>query len=179
SDLRRVNALLNGCPAPRTLLVQWVPHGYGWRSLNVAFAMWLAGRALAGDSIELLVHEPYLEVSMHPARLAAALVHRAMLIVAAASAHRIFVSTPSWIPAVRPYALWRQSIEWLPVPAPLLPVRDPTGVAETRRALAPGRRPLVGHFSSFSPLITDLLQPAAERLLRDTGAHILLLGHGS
>src|SRR5919112_1432913 len=34
SDLRRVGRELDGFKGPRRLLVQWVPHGYGYRAMN-------------------------------------------------------------------------------------------------------------------------------------------------
>jgi glycosyltransferase involved in cell wall biosynthesis len=171
--------LLNEYPAPRRVLVQWVPHGYGWRALNLPFAFWIATRALAGDRVELLVHEPYIDMSARPLFLVAALVQRAMLMTAAASATRIWVSTPSWMPAVRPYLLRRQAIEWLPVPASVLPVEDTDGVHDLRERIAGDRRPLVGHFGSYSPLVTDRLQPAVLQILRETDARMLLVGDGS
>ena len=43
-------------------LVQWVPHGYGCRSMNVGFCRWLAKRVRRhGDLLQLMVHEPFLE----------------------------------------------------------------------------------------------------------------------
>ena len=47
ADLRRVDAQLDACPGPRRLLVQWVPHGFGYRSMNLWFCLWLARRARA------------------------------------------------------------------------------------------------------------------------------------
>src|SRR5262249_52269079 len=117
-DLRRVGRLLNDFPTPRRVLVQWVPHGYGYRSVNIPMALWLAGRGLLrGDTIDLFVHEAYSPLSAQPAQLAAALGHRAMLTVVAAAADRIWISIPAWEPVVRPYAFLRPPIQWLPVPA--------------------------------------------------------------
>ncbi|HEV2905551.1 MAG TPA: hypothetical protein VGW32_10905, partial [Pyrinomonadaceae bacterium] len=59
-DLRRTSRLLNQFPAPRRVLVQWVPHGYGCRSMNLVFCLWLWLRSLRGDRVELMVHEPSL-----------------------------------------------------------------------------------------------------------------------
>ena len=55
--MRRSNAFA----PPRRLVVQWVPHGYGRRGLNVAFTRWLRRRARAGDRIDLIVHEPFMD----------------------------------------------------------------------------------------------------------------------
>ena len=45
ADLRRVGEQLDRFPAPRRILVQWVPHAYGYRSMNVGFCRWLRNRA--------------------------------------------------------------------------------------------------------------------------------------
>src|SRR6202171_1281001 len=61
SDLHRVGRRLDQFPAPRRLLVQWVPHGYGHRSMNLPFCLWLWRRAkLKHDRVEIMVHEPFL-----------------------------------------------------------------------------------------------------------------------
>src|SRR5271168_5022585 len=59
-DLRNVGEQLDRFPAPRRILVQYVPHGYGRRSMNVPFCTWLWRRAQQGDSIEIMVHEAFL-----------------------------------------------------------------------------------------------------------------------
>ena len=46
-DLRAVDLLLDRFPPPRRLLVQWVPHGFGYRSLNVGFCLCRAAGAAA------------------------------------------------------------------------------------------------------------------------------------
>src|SRR4051812_20781695 len=37
ADLARAGRLLDACPGPRRLLVQWVPHGFGFRAMNLGF----------------------------------------------------------------------------------------------------------------------------------------------
>ena len=54
-DLERVGRLLDELDPPRRLIVQWVPHGYGRRAMNVGFCAWLWKRARQGDRIELMV----------------------------------------------------------------------------------------------------------------------------
>src|SRR5687768_6270824 len=55
TDLRRVGRMLDQFPAPRRLLVQWVPHGYGYRSMNLPFCLWLWGRAkLKHDRVDIM-----------------------------------------------------------------------------------------------------------------------------
>ncbi len=180
ADLRRVGLGLDACGGPGRVLVHWVPHGYGRRSLNVPLAGWLALRGiLRKDRIDLLVHEPCLAWSWRPVPLAAAVVHRAMLWLVARGAERVWVSIPAWVPLVRRYVPSHVSVRWLPLPAPLRVIGDAARVAGLRRTLAPAGERLVGHFSGHSPLITDLLGPTIEAVLKTDGVRIVLMGRGS
>jgi len=180
-DFGTVGRELSRCAAPRTLFVQWVPHGYGYRSLNVAFVGWLAWRAWRQrDRLELMVHEPWLEFDARRPRVAvAALVHRFMAWVLARSAARIWVSIPAWLPLIRRLA---PSVEigWLPVPGQVPVVRDAAEVTAVRDRLSPNRTPVVGHYGTYGELITQLLAPSLERLLEGRpDVTVALMGLGS
>src|SRR5262249_40403033 len=97
-DLFRVSAELDAYPGPRRLLVQWVPHGYGWRSMNVPFCLWLNQRARRrGDCLELMVHEPFLAFREGSAlQDAVAAVHRIMTVLLLSAAPRVWLSIPEW-----------------------------------------------------------------------------------
>ena len=87
--------------------MQWVPHGYGRRSLNLAFCAWVLRRArMHGDRVEVMVHEAYLAFDSSRVRQSgAALVHRLMLTTLFAAASCVWLATPSFEPYVRPYGL--------------------------------------------------------------------------
>ncbi len=173
-DLRRVGRLLNEWPHPRRLFVQWVPQGFGYRSLNLGFAVWLAGRARwHGDHVHLMVHEPFLPWSTNPRHLVAAVIQRAMLAMSGRWATHVWLSTETWRPLVRPY-VGRAPIDWLPVPAAA--TDRPANPADS-----PAQRhtPVVGHFGTYSPHLTPLLTRAVERILEDPLVEIVLLGRGS
>ena len=95
-----------------------MPHGFGQRSLNLGFCLWVARRARAGDLVDVVVHEPYLEFGWGPLRhLTMAVVHRLMTAVLLRAADRVWISTPAWESRLRPYALGRAiEMRWLPVP---------------------------------------------------------------
>ena len=178
ADLVRAGTALDACPGPRRLLVQWLPHGYGQRSLNLGFCVWVAGRARRGDHVDLVVHEPFLEFSVRPVRhLVMALVHRLMTVVLLRAVQRVWVSTPAWESRLRPFALGRPlEMRWLPVP----------GCEGLRAADAPwpaaevARRPLVGHFGSYGALVTSLLDERLVRVLAGASRpDAVLLGAGS
>jgi glycosyltransferase involved in cell wall biosynthesis len=171
---------MTACPAPRRLFVQWVPHGYGWRSLNMLFAAWLACRALLRrDELHVMVHEPFLQLSWSPRTLAAGLVHRLMLLVACAGASRVWVSIAKWGHEVRPYVPRRVPIACLPIPAPAIGNMPANGRDTRRRELFPNGEPVVGHFGTFSTLVTSLLAPALDVVLQRSTAKVLLIGRGS
>jgi glycosyltransferase involved in cell wall biosynthesis len=178
-DFARVGALLDQFDRPRRLIVQWVPHGYGRRALNVGFCVWLWKRARQGDRVELMVHEPYLAFWEGSWRQnAAAVVQRAMVMVLLARAQRVWVSIPAWTDALRPYALGRAiPFAWLPIPSSLAEP-DAEEVAALRRRL--GAPPLAGHLGTYGRLVTDLLGRIMEALLgASPQTRILLMGSGS
>src|SRR5262249_16756637 len=105
ADMLRTGKELDRFPGSRRLLVQWVPHGYGYRSLNLPFCLWLWFRATCcGDKVEIMVHEPFLAFweGSWKQNLAAA-VHRVMTIVLIATARKLWMSIPSWERSLRPY----------------------------------------------------------------------------
>ena len=121
-DLERVGREIDSCSKPKRLLLQWVPHGYGRRSMNVAFCRWIAKRT---EPLELMVHEPGLGFGEGGMRHdAVALVHRLMSAILLRRAERVWISIPGWEKRLRPYALGRQiPFTWLPVPSniPVVP----------------------------------------------------------
>jgi glycosyltransferase involved in cell wall biosynthesis len=173
SELRALGRELDSHPAPRELFVQWTPQSFGYRSLNVGFAAWLASRATRHhDVVHLMVHEPFLSSSSKPSRMVAAATHRLMLWLAARHAAHVWVSTSTWQPLIRPFVPARTPVDWLPVPAPVLP-----GHAEVP---APTRRAgLIGHFGTHSPLVTPLLEQALDVILEKSNANVLLVGRDS
>lgn len=175
TELIRLGRRLDEGSRVRRLFVQWTPQGFGWRSLNILFAGWLAWRGwFRGDAIDLMVHEPYLSWSVKPTRLVAAVIHRLMLWLACSSATRVWVSTTAWLAYVRPYLWSRAPLRWLPVPAPDLALdSSPRASKDAHTDI------VVGHFSMHSPLITPLLTVALDTILAGSHASILLIGQGS
>lgn len=180
ADLRRTSALLDAYPSPRRLVVQWVPHGYGQRAMNLQFCLWLWRRSVAGDAIDLIVHEPFVTFSSRMRQSVVAAVQRAMTLVLMSAARRVWVTTRAWTPLLEPYLAGRGvMIQWLPVPSGL---ESATSVAvdEVRTRYAPGKRPLVGHFGTHGPLVTSLLDAAIAAVAdAQPSAHFLLIGSGS
>lgn len=179
ADLGRVSGLLDDFPAPRRLLVQWVPHGYGLHAMNLPFCFWLWRRSVSGDAVELVVHEPFVTFSGGIGQRVVAAVQRAMTLLLMSAARRVWVTTRAWTPLVEPYLSGRGiAVEWLPVPSSL-PAPDAVAVDSVRRRYAAAREHLVGHFGTHGALITSLVADAI-RLLADEHptARVVLIGSG-
>jgi glycosyltransferase involved in cell wall biosynthesis len=178
-DLRVVSRLLEEFPAPRHVLVQWVPHGYGFQSMNIAFCLWLWRRALCGDEVELMVHEPSLgfgEGSWKHNIVAA--VHRLMTIVLLRATRRVWVSIPAWERRWRPYTLGRKvEFRWLPVGSNIPVVEAPLEAQQLCAHFVNDGCLLVGHFGSYDTHTADLLLKSVPELAKED-VTLLLLGHG-
>jgi glycosyltransferase involved in cell wall biosynthesis len=183
ADLRRLGRKLDRFPAPRRILVQWVPHGYGYRSMNVGFCFWLWNRARRrGDRVEIMLHEPYLRFRLGSFRQsAAALAHRLMTMILLQTTERVWTAIPKWEPLWRPYALGRKvAFQWLPIPSSIPIVASEIGATSVPRREDAGEWILIGHFGTYGPSVTDLLEPILLALAGDTvKQRFVLMGIGS
>ena len=181
ADLSRADAALDSYAAPRDLFVQWVPHGFGYRGMNVPFARWVARRAAKGDRVDVMVHEPFVDYFggswIQPAR---ALVQRHMTRTVLRAARRVWMSIPGWearlLPMVRDVSVLRV----LPVPG-TIPVDRSTAAVARVRGRAPGSASrLVGYFGAGGPYAEAALQAAVGDLAaRRRDIAFLCIGRGS
>jgi len=180
--LRDVGRAMDAIDASAPMLVQWVPHAYGRRSLNLAFCRWVRRRARSGQPVDLMVHEPFLAFREGSWKQdAAASVHRVMIWLLLDAARRVWISTPAWSDRLRPWTFRRAvPFEWLPVPNSIPVVRDAAAVMERRRGLAAGASTIVGHFGSYNRLGRQVLLERLPAILeRFPDATAVLLGRGS
>jgi glycosyltransferase involved in cell wall biosynthesis len=180
ADLRRAGAELDRFPMPRRLIVQWVPHGYGYRAVNVSFCFWLWRRAVAGDSIDLIVHEPFVTFSGSVGQHALAVAQRAITLLLLSAARRVWVTTRAWTPLLQPFLAGATTpIRWLPVPSNL-EAADRAGIDCVRARYAPRQEPLIGHFGTYGAMVAPLVADAIVSLSdAHAGARFLLIGSGS
>lgn len=184
ANLRRVGKQLDHSRHPLRILVQWVPHGYGFRSMNLGFCVWVWSRsALRGDRVEIVVHEAFLAFGEGSWRqYVPAAIHRLMTIVLIRAASRIWVTTPRWEQCYRPYALGRRiPFRWLPIPTTIAPeATGPDCVENFRGRYARENDFVVGHFGTYGPRMASMLEPILLQLTRDSDElTILLMGAGS
>jgi glycosyltransferase involved in cell wall biosynthesis len=179
-DLRAVDSLLDKFPQPRRLLVQWVPHGFGWHSMNLLFCLWVHRRSRRGDRVELMVHEPFLEFRARPVhQILMATMHRLMTIVLLNAATRVWIAIPAWERLLRPYALGRRiPFAWLPIPS--VTQSGELADASTIRQKYAGVGGLIGHFGSFSRDVSKLLgERVSDVLSKSPFPSLVLVGTGS
>jgi glycosyltransferase involved in cell wall biosynthesis len=177
-DLWRAGKLLNAFARPRRLLVQWVPHGYGFRSVNVFFCSWLWLRAaFKGDEVEIMFHEVWLAFGGSWKKNVAAAVHRVMIKLLKQAASRIWIAGESWRPYLRGS---RAPVRWLPVPSNVPSNPSPTQIAVIRNHRAGASRYLIGHFGFGDLYVERMLLNFIPPLLKDRSDVVfLLIGKGS
>jgi glycosyltransferase involved in cell wall biosynthesis len=180
ADLSRAGRALDAFPGPRRILLQWVPHGFGMRAMNVPLCAWLAKRSARGDAVEVMFHEAFLEFRGSWRQHAAAGVHRLMVVLLLRAARRAWYAVPRQETVLRPYCLGRRlPFAWLPVPSNVPVVTDPGGVAALRGRYAGDGHQLVGHFGTYGASIAARLEPVLLALMRRRPAvSVLLLGRG-
>ena len=166
---------------PGTLLVQYVPHSFGLKAMNLPFCLWLM--AHRRRPVWLMFHEVAVAFTIRqPLRHnLIALINRAMATVATLAADRIFVSTNHWERLLRPLVGPRRAIEWLPVPSNIPFVNDLAQISRVRALVVPADSVLVGHFSSArdATMATTLAESITPAFAQRPRAHLMLLGDGS
>ena len=164
-------------PRSRRLFLQWVPHGYGFKSLNLFLPLWLIWRVMIRrDQLWIMVHEPFLSFANSVRQRLAACIHRGMVWTLLRLATRAFAGNRTWIAALEPWRPRRLTVEWLPVPSNVPVVKNPTATAVIRHQAA-GPDGLVGHFGTYGAHTRGVLEEPLRLLLeREPGVNALLLG---
>ncbi|MEP6617718.1 MAG: glycosyltransferase family 4 protein [bacterium] len=172
--------MLRTLPSDTRVLVQYVPTGYGWRMMNLPFALLLYSQRWRG--LDVYFHEvgfPIREQTRWRRKFAGA-VHLAMNWLTVRSAARVFVAIPEWEPRLRALAgtsrLATTPATWVPVPSNVPDVADPELVRDIRaHMLENGARVVVGHFGTFGRFHSAILVPTFARILDDAPDRVALL----
>ncbi|HEX3315373.1 MAG TPA: glycosyltransferase family 4 protein [Gemmataceae bacterium] len=164
---------------PDRILVQYAPHSFGLRGMNVPLAVWIATRAGRIAPVWTMFHEVAYPFRWRPKLMLLHSAHRLMARLTAGAADRVFVSIPAWERILRKYCPRVRPAEWLPIPCTVDDVADATSIAAARARHLVGTR-LVGHFGTFGVGIADLLEATCAIVLEvDPNVSVLLLGRGS
>ncbi len=172
---------LNRAPQPHRILVQYVPHAFGWKAINLPFCLWLWSRRRR-DSIWVMFHEVHFPLGANQTTKHNLLgaITRSMASLVARAAEQVFVSIPAWEKILQSLAALRAPVIWMPVPNVIPPVEDAEGVAMVRARYArSGAGLIIGHFGTYAPHIAGNLSSLIPLLLAGhTNRAALLLGRG-
>lgn len=178
AGLANLDRELNTLPRPRTLVIQYTPHAYGWKAMNLPFALWAVSRRVRGDDLRVMFHEvayPWVRRPLRHNLIAA--INRLMAAILTTTCTRAYVSIPGWVPLL--HGLGRTPVQWTPIPS-TIPEDVPPERTLARRQEVTARQPtalVVGHFGTYGELITALLRPALSDLLNQRPeVRVLLLG---
>ena len=182
--LGQLAAGLQRMPGHNRLLVQYVPHAFGYRAMNLLFCMWVAARRR--EQVWIMFHEAVVSFGEGRRRnnLFAAATH-AMAALLLQRADRVMLSIPGWQRYLERLTCRRLNWEWSPIPSNL-PTEAPSAeVDRLRRRFLSGspeesRVRVVGHFGTYGFHIAPLVEALVPAVL---GGHedrrVLLLGRGS
>jgi glycosyltransferase involved in cell wall biosynthesis len=181
SGLRDISRALSRLGETR-ILVQYVPHAFGLKGMNVPFCMWLALQSRrSGQHVITMFHE--VAYPFRPGqpwrRDVMAVVQRVMARLVGAASEKIFVSVPAWKPLLHALGVRTNRMTELPIFSNLPLQPDPIRVRALREALAPGERILIGHFGTGQQMVCELLDAVVPSLLAPSSRHLLLVGRGS
>jgi glycosyltransferase involved in cell wall biosynthesis len=162
---------------PGRVLLQYTPHAFGCKAMNVPLCAWLWARQ---RSLDVMFHEVAfpLELGQQLKHRVLAVANRGMAFLLLRAAERVFVSIPGWEPLLRRLVPGAPTPVWVPIPSNLPTACPPAAVAAARQdVLGTSTRWLVGHFGTYGTSISRLLEPAlVDLLIRVPQAHGLLLG---
>lgn len=174
--LQTLGRALEDADSASRILVQYVPHAFGWKGGNVPFCVWL--RAQRRAPVWVMFHEVAFPLAWRQrlAERGLGVVTHGMAALVASAAERAFVSIPAWETMLRRVAPWTP-VEWLPVPSTVDVHTDRTAVRRVRERYVKGR--LIGHVGTFGRLIRPLLDDSIAHVLRALDGTVLLMGRGS
>ncbi len=163
------------------LLVQYVPHAFGFKAMNVAFCVWLLSLRRF-IPIDIMFHEVAFPINrkqqLRHNFLGA--VTRLMALMVGRAATRIFVATSAWIPMLHELSVGGTPIEWLPVPSNIPVTHDDIAVRMVRQRCASTHPYLIGHFGTYGESIRPSLEMFVSTFLANrTDVVMVLLGYGS
>ena len=165
---------------PGRVLLQYTPHAFGWKAMNVPLCAWLYGRRRAFDVMFHEVAYPWLPRQSSRHRLLA-LAHRGMASLLLRGADRVFMSIPGWRPLLERLAPRFPTPVWMPVPSNLASPAPADEVEVLRQRLRGAScAGIVGHFGTYGLSIVELLEPVMVDLLESIpDLRVVLLGRGN
>ena len=162
-----------------SVLVQYVPHAYGFKAMNLPFCWWLY--SIRQANLTIMFHEVAFPISRtQPLRhnvLGA--VTQLMARLACRSAKRIMVASAKWQPLLRRLGA-TAPILWVPIPSNVPVVANELATATWRGRYCVAGGLLMGHFANYSNYSVERLSQVLPALLHQhQELSMLLLGANS
>lgn len=178
--LRILSGALQDLSGPHRILVQYVPHAFGWKSMNLLFCLWLYRHRR--ESIWVMFHEvafPRGTFWTFKRNLLAAVTRR-MAILVARSTERVLVSIPAWELPLRKWVPKLGNVTWCPIPSNTPEHSEPSEAEHIHASLCPmDGGQVIGHFGTYGHEIASQLSMILPPLLEENPARVaLLLGRG-
>jgi len=182
AGLAELSDMLQSLPKPRVVLVQYVPHAFGARAMNVRFVAFLKKLSMR-EQVWVMFHEVWfpLRFGQPPQHTLLALVHRWMARTVTRCARRTFVTVPAWADRIRPFLRHSPEPLWLPVPSNVC-TNVPAALRDHVRARVRTTPSVIGHFGTYGHEIASVLRDVIVTLSSKTPANsitLLLTGRGS
>ena len=161
---------------PDRVLVQYVPHAFGWHAMNLPFCLWLHARRKRYP-LWFMYHEVAVGFRRTPPlrHNVIALATHAMAWLTARAASRIHIAALAWERSLRPMIPREKPILWVPIPSNIPVIDDPRAVAGIREKYLGSRKHLVGHFGTYGWWISGPLMTALAVLLDQRSDNSVLL----
>lgn len=171
-----LSAGLKSLNRPYRLLVQYTPHAYGYKAMNLLFCRWLARRKISPWVHFHEVAYPF-EAGQRWRHLFLALMTHWMAKITARAASRIFVTTSAWCPLLERFKP-SAPMTWMGACSNLSVVAQAPHVEQIRRQFGL-QHTIVGHFGTFGQSITPMLAAILPPILsRQVDCSALLVGRG-
>jgi glycosyltransferase involved in cell wall biosynthesis len=180
ASLYKTSALLDTIIEPYCLLVQYVPHAFGYKAMNLFLSMWLL--AFRGAPVWVMFHEAVFPFRRQPLKyqVVAAATHF-MAAMNLRAAERVFVSIPGWLPHLRKLGRFKNNPVCFPVFSNLPDDIHPGTKEAIRNRFGGGHgKFLIGHFGTYGANISEMLFSILPRVMHSgAGRSLLLLGRNS
>ena len=158
---------LMGTPKDRCLLLQWEPVGFGLKSLNLFFCLWMVMRALRGTRLLVMFHETFLPFNKQSVkRYLAGTIQRLMASLLLNTADTVFVSNESGASALKRLCFRPEKVRHLPVFSNIeSQEQNSEQAAAVRNEFVTADESLIGHFGRYMANTEPLVLPALKALL--------------
>jgi hypothetical protein len=159
------------------ILVQYVPHAFGARAMNLAFPGWLFLHRNRMP-IDVMFHEVAvpLERGQPWRHNLLGVITRVMALLVARAATRSFIAIQAWEGTLRPLVRRNARFTWLPVPSNIPVAQHDAIVEELKRLYRPSANGfVVGHFATYNKWTAEALEAGVLPILAARPEAALLL----